>query len=134
MSIGIYDAKQVSVVIDGEYITGFGENTFVSCEKDEEQSVAHVGARGEVAIAHKNNPLGTIKLTLMSTSPQIALLHRLAREKKLFSIWVKSNNEPGETIGGTQAIVKKLPAAAYGSELEDREFEIQVLDYTHRVN
>ncbi|MCE5168970.1 DUF3277 domain-containing protein [Paenibacillus profundus] len=133
MSIGIYDAKQVSVIVDGKYITGFGENTFVSCEKDEEQSVAHVGARGEVAIAHKNNPLGTVKLTLMSTSPQLELLHRLAREKKIFDIWVVSHNEPRERIGGTQAIVKKLPAAAYGSELEDREYEIQVLDYTHQV-
>lgn len=133
MSIGIYDAKQVSVTINNDYLTGFGENTFVSCEKDEEQTVAHVGARGEVAIAHKNNPLGTIKLTLMSTSPQLPLLYRLAREKKLFPIWVKSNNQPNETIGGTQAVVKKVPAASYGSELEDREFEIQVLDYTHRT-
>ncbi|MBG9737685.1 MULTISPECIES: phage structural protein [Paenibacillus] len=133
MSIGIYDAKQVSVTINNGYLTGFGENTFVSCEKDEEQTVAHVGARGEVAIAHKNNPLGTIKLTLMSTSPQLPLLYRLAREKKLFQIWVKSNNQPNETIGGTQAVVKKVPAATYGSELEDREFEIQVLDYTHRT-
>ncbi|MCG7409043.1 DUF3277 domain-containing protein [Paenibacillus sp. ACRRX] len=133
MNIGIYDAKNVSVIVNGNYITGFGENTFVSCEKDEEMSVAHVGAHGEVAIAHKNNPLGTIKLTLMSTSPQLTLLHQLAREKKIFDIWVVSHNEPRERIGSEQAIMKKLPAAAYGSELEDREFEIQLLKYTHTV-
>ncbi|MBR2570307.1 MAG: DUF3277 domain-containing protein [Paenibacillus sp.] len=133
MSIGIYDAKQVSVIVNGEYLTGFGENTFVACEKDEEHTVTHVGARGEVAIAHKNNPLGTIKLTLMSTSPQLSLLHKLAREKSMFSIWVVSHNSPRERIGGTQAVIKKLPAANYGAELEDREFEIQVLDYTHAV-
>ncbi|MCM3292767.1 DUF3277 family protein [Paenibacillus sp. MER 180] len=133
MSIGIYDAKQVSVIINDEHITGFGENTFVTCEKDEEQTVTHVGARGEVAIAYKNNPLGTIKLTVMSTSPQLPLLYRLGNEKKLFKITVKSNNKPGETISGNQAVIKKLPAASYGSELEDREFEIQVLDYMHRT-
>lgn len=91
--------------------------------------MAHVGARGEVAIAHKNNPLGTIKLTLMSTSPQIVLLHRLAREKKLFSIWVKSNNEPGETIGGTQAIVKscRLPLTARSWRIANLKFKCWII-------
>ncbi|TVX91762.1 phage structural protein [Paenibacillus agilis] len=134
MSIGFYDAKSVNVIINGTYITGFGENTFVSCEKDEEQAVAHVGARGEVALAHKNNPLGSVKLTLMSTSPQIGMLTRLARDKKVFTIWVVSHNQPRERIGGTKAVIKKLPAAAFAAELEDREFEIQVLDYTHIVS
>ncbi|UHA71934.1 DUF3277 family protein [Paenibacillus sp. 481] len=129
--IGFYDAKKVTVTVDGTFITGFGENTFVNCEKEEEQTVTHVGARGDVSLAYKNNPLGTVKLTLMSTSPQLKYLQQLAIEKKVFEIWVNTENDPAERIGGTKAVIKKVPAAAYGAELEDREFEITVLDYQH---
>ncbi|WP_205628675.1 phage structural protein, partial [Acinetobacter baumannii] len=64
-----YDPNNVTVVIDGRFITGFQEGSFVQASKDEENFSTKVSAQGEVAVALSNNPLGTITITLSQTSP-----------------------------------------------------------------
>lgn len=127
MTVRTVDARETSVVMDGQFITGFGEGSFVEWEKDEDNFNAKVDAFGAVGVAITNNTLGTITLTLSQTSPQLALVKRLANSRKIFPIWITTANEK---VGGTQAMIKQTPSGTLSDEIEDREVEIQVFDYT----
>lgn len=127
-TISNYNAKDCVITVDGVYITGLAED-MVSCEKDEDNATAVVGALGDVVINEQNNDLGTITITVLGTCPQKAHLINLARSKAIFPIWV-TNKTIGERVGGTKAFMKKTPNFEQGMELADREFEIQVCDYT----
>lgn len=123
----VYDANEVNTNIDGKIVTGYSEGTMVSCAKDEEKFSTKVSAKGDVSVATKNNPLGTITLTLSMGSPFVPYLNKLANTAQTFPIWVTGGQEK---IGGTEAMVKKPADAEFSDEIGDREFEIQVFDYT----
>lgn len=123
-----YDAKDCVVTVGGVYITGLGED-MVSGEKDEESISTVVGAQGDVVVNRVNNDLGTITLTVQGTSPQKSYLTGLAKTCEMFDVWV-INKTINEKFGGTKAMMKKLPTLENGAELSDREYEIQVFDYT----
>ncbi|MEW9702826.1 phage protein [Paenibacillus sp. SI8] len=122
-----YDAKDVSVIVDGVYLTGFSDNV-VEIEKDEDNFNVKVGAQGDTARAKVNNKLGTIKVTLQQTSPQVSYLDGLANSGKLVPITVVYAGETRETSSATEAFVKKPAARTYSGEIEDREYEFQCLD------
>lgn len=130
MIINSYDAKDVTLTVDGVFITGFGEGTFVEASKDEDTFQTSVGAQGDVGVSEVNNPLGTITITLQQTSPSVAYLNRLAASKKEVPVWAISNNAVKEKFGGSQARVKKPASSSFSNSIEDRQFEIQVFDYT----
>lgn len=125
-----YDAKDVSVIVNGIYLTGFADGTFVSYEKTEDGYAISVGAQGDTARAKVNNPLGTITVTLQQTSPQVAMLNNLAKSGKLVEARVIHKGTNTEKVGGTQCFILKEASGEYGSEISNREFTIQVLDYS----
>ncbi|MCE5168526.1 DUF3277 family protein [Paenibacillus profundus] len=125
-----YDAMDVTVTVDGTFITGFAEGSMVEGEKDEENFSASVGAQGDVVVSEVNNPLGTITITLQQTSPSVSFLNQLANSKKTVPVWVIYGGTPKEKFGGSRARIKKPATASYSDEAEDREFELQVFDYT----
>lgn len=126
--VSTYNAKDCVITVDGVYITGLGED-MVSCEKDEDNVNAVVGAQGDVVVNEVNNDLGTITITVQGTSPQLPMLKKLAKTKAIIPVWV-NNKQLKEKVGGSKAIIKKTPSLEYGAELADREIEIQVFDYT----
>jgi hypothetical protein len=127
MSVNTYDAKAVTVTLDGRYLTGFAEGSMVECEKDEDNFSTKVSAQGDVGIAITNNTLGTITITLAQTSPEVAYLNMLANTRRIVPIWVQNGTEKA---GGTRAMVKKPANVNLSDEIEDREFEVQVFDYS----
>ena len=127
-NITSYNAKDCVVTVGGVYITGLGED-MVSGEKDEDNVSAVVGAQGDVVVNEINNDLGTIKLTVQGTSPQLPYLKKLAKTKAMVDVWV-NNKALKEKFGGSKAMIKKTPSLEYGAELADRELEIQVFDYS----
>lgn len=122
-----YDPKDVVMTANNVFVTGFSED-MIEIDKDEERYSTKVGAQGDVIRNKINNPLGTIKVTLMHDSPQVAYLTQLARTGELFPVSVIHNGVPKETTTVVEAFVKKEPTRTYGGESEDREFEIQCLD------
>lgn len=124
-----YDAKDVSVIVNGIYLTGFADGTFVSYEKTEDRWAISTGSMGDTARAKVNNPLGTITVTLQQTSPQVSMLNNLAKSGKLVEARVIHKGSNTEKIGGTQCFVMKEASGEYGSEISNREFTIQVLDF-----
>lgn len=127
MSITSYDAKTVSVIVNGVFLTGFAES-MVEVEKTEDGYSTKVGAQGDVIRTKTNNDLGTITVTLLQTSPQAAYLDRLANSGQLVPVSVISAGPPKETSQATQAYVTKPATRTYANESEDREFTIQCLD------
>ena len=122
-----YDAKDTSIIVDGTYITGLGEN-MITGEKDEDFFTPSTGAQGDVVASEINNPLGTVTIYIQPTSPQKSFLMGLAKRKEPFSIWAV-NQKLGERFGGTQARMIKFPEMSRGAEAEDMEFVFQVFDY-----
>lgn len=128
MEIKTYNPKDCVITVGGVYITGLGED-MVSCEKDEDNFSTAVGAQGDVVVNQSNNQLGTITITVQGTSPQKDYLQSLAKSQSMIDVWV-INKSINEKVGGSKAMIKKPPALEQGMELSDREFEIQVFDYT----
>lgn len=128
MQVNSYNAKDCTITVNGVYITGLGES-MITGSKDENFISPTVGAQGDIVVNEVNNSLGTMTLTVQATSPQKGYLMQLARERTQFSIWAV-NKSIGERMGGTMARINNYPELANGTEAEDREFEIQVFDYT----
>lgn len=129
-NIGRYDAREVVVTIGGQIITGFAENTFVSCKKKENNSKTKYSAQGDAAMAVSNNSGGEIEITLMQTSPSVAYLNSLATKGTLVPAWVKSTNAISEQYGGTAGVVLKPADADFSDDITDRKFTVEILDYT----
>lgn len=127
MAYSKYNANDVTLMVKGVYITGLGED-MVSGEKDEDLFTTSVGAQGDVMKSEVNNPLGTITVTVQTTSPQYKHLLSLQHESEPFPIWC-TDKGLGRRFGGTMASLKKPPEEARGSEGEEVEFEFQVFDY-----
>ena len=125
-----YDAKDVSVIVGGVYLTGFAEGTFVSYEKTEDNYALSVGSLGDVARAKVNNPLGTITITLQQTSPQVQYLNNLAKSGKIVEARVIHKGTGTEKVGGTQCFISKEAAGEFSNEISNREFTIQIMDFS----
>lgn len=128
MSVYTYDAKDTSVVVDGTYITGLGED-MISVEKEEDFFTPSVGAQGDIVKSQINNTLGTMTITIQPTSPQKSYLISLAKRTEPFPLWAV-NKKLGERIGGTMANLKTMPEFSRGAEAEDMELEFQIFDLT----
>lgn len=124
---GTYDASLVTVVVAGRFLTGFDEGDMVSWSKDEDNFDTKIDAQGFTSVAVRNNTLGTITIPLSQTSPDLKYMKELANRKEPFSIWITS---PEENVGGAEAMIKKTPDGTLGDEINSREFEVQVFDFT----
>lgn len=122
-----YDPKDVALQVGGVFITEFSED-MIEIEKDEENYSVKVGAQGDALRSKVNNPLATMTVTLLMSSPQVEYMTKLARTGELVPVSCIHNGTPKETTTATQAFVKKLPTRTYGGEAEDREFELQLMD------
>jgi len=127
MNVGVYNAKDTTVMVDGVYITGLGED-MITGEKDEDFFSTSVGAQGDIVRSDINNSLGTITITVQVTSPQKKFLMGLAKRTEPFPIWC-NNKVLNERMGGTMANLKTAPEFSRGAEAEDMEFVFQVFDF-----
>lgn len=128
MNVSTYDAKDTTIIIDGTYITGLGED-MISGEKEEDLRSDSVGAQGDVVSSVINNTLGTVTVYVQPTSPQKKFLMGLAKRANPFPLWCV-NKKLGERFGGTKAHLLSFPEIARGAEVEDMEFVFRVYDYT----
>lgn len=128
-----YDPKDVNVIVDGVFLTGFSDGTFINCEKTEDNWTPHVGAQGEVDRARNVNPLGMITLTLKQSSPSNAHLTRLSKSKSTFAVRVVDRNTPETIVGGSECWIVKQPNIERSNEITGQEWQIQVADYDVEV-
>ena len=132
MDMKNYDPKKVVVTADGTYLTGFAEGTFVNCEKDEENHEVHVGAQGEISRTIRANDMGTITVTLKSTSPSNEVMSGLAKRKKsVFPFYVRDENDTTKLVaGGSEAWVERQAPQERGGQVTNIEWTVKVSDYS----
>lgn len=126
MNHTIYDAKDTAIIIDGQYITGLGEDMY-EVEKEEDMFEDSVGAQGDVVESVINDQRGTFKLYVQPTSPSKPFLMSLAKRTEAFPIWA-INKRLGERTGGTMAKLLTFPSMKRGATAEDMEFTFRVFD------
>lgn len=128
-----YDPALISLVFDNQLITGIQDGTFVEISRDEDSFFLHVGGDGEAARARNSNRAGTIKFTLMQSSPSNDVLSALATLDEntgggVRPVMVKDNS--GTTVAqGAQAWIQKPADVTFAKEpSEPREWLIRVAD------
>ncbi len=126
----IYDSLKVNVSVNGILVTGFGDGTMVTCERNEDRITPYSGVKGDYAYSMNNNTSGTVTLTLQQQSPMNAILQSYANNKQPFPISVIDVNDGGFKAGGNDAIILKEPAQERGSEITSRAWSIYVFDYS----
>lgn len=131
-TVSRYNAKDCSVIIDGTYITGLGED-MISWEKEEAYFEPSVGAQGDIVKSEINNSIHNLTLTVQPTSPQLRFLINLARSNSTFPVWV-INKAMGIRLGGTMANIMEAPEISLGAEAEDMEFTFCVFDGVTEAN
>lgn len=125
-----FDPKKTSVIVDGKFITGFMDGTFIVSEKNEDNVIAHVGSQGDVTYTESADDTGMITLTLKQTSTSLPILQKLAKEKRSFAANVVDANDGKFKSGGTQCRILKTPSREFGSEVSGVEVQIHVSDYS----
>lgn len=124
-----YSAASVTVTFKGVAITGFGPDTFVTAERNEDAFTLAVGADGESVRAKSSNKSGIVTLTLMQSSVGNDALSAAAKLDELSgdgvgSLFVKDLN--GTTLVSSQAAyVRKVANAEFARESSTREWVIE---------
>lgn len=126
----VYDPKKVTVIYDGQVITGFADDSMIEAEKNEDNITPYVGVLGEVSIAINADNTGTVTLHLANTSPFIKILADKARANTIAPLSIVDMNKNGVNVGGTEAIIIKAPNVTIGKEVESQEVQFFVADYT----
>lgn len=121
MSVVTYDPQDVNVIVDGTFLTGFAEGTFVQIARDEDSYTTYVGSKGEVSRSVNANKMGKITVTLTQNSPSNSYLERLSKSKKTFPVSVVDQNF-GESDGGNDCWVEKPADKELGKEIGTREW------------
>lgn len=133
-----YDPKRVIITIGSHTVTGYGEDTFVSVEPEGDGTAAIAGADGEVARALNHNPLHTVTITVLQTSPTNDYLSRLLALDRASGgrgvVPMQIRDLIGTTvIAGSQAWVVNTPSVEYGNEVGEREWELMLVANTVNI-
>lgn len=78
MSVNTYETDKVQLVIAGLPITGFGKDTFIEVEREEDSYTTYVGSLGDVCRTKNLNRTGKLTITLMMDAPVNSALALLA--------------------------------------------------------
>jgi hypothetical protein len=128
-----YDPQTVIITVGGVIVSGFTDGDFVTAEYDEDRYMVKSGADGEVGRAKNASRMGTITVTLMSSS---LANHELSA---IFNLEMLGGLDLVIPIGiadlsGTSAVaaskcwIKKAPPFTRGKEVSECEWEFSAAD------
>jgi hypothetical protein len=127
MAVKTYDPDKVAVVF-GVPITGFGPDTFVSIEYDEDAFTKTIGIDGESCRAKAHNKGAKVTITLMQSSASNDYLSALFNADNLSTsgdgilpLAIKDFTGNTSLIAET-AWIMKLPTTTFAREVEMREW------------
>lgn len=129
MGATTYDFKKVTVIVDGNIITGFMDGESISTEANTEEVTMHVGADGSVTFSESNDQTGKITLTLKQTSASATVLDKLLKNKKMFATQIVDSNNKKFKAGGNECRIQQKPNRTWGNEVTGLEYTILVADY-----
>lgn len=111
-----YNPKEVTVILGSKILSGFGPDSLVKVELDEDEQILHMGADGQGARTVNANGSATIEIPLMSTSEDNSYLNDLADSKSATAFAVKDGS--GDDLAtAINVFVQKRPAMEKGKEV-----------------
>ena len=129
-----YDPTEVTVVVDGEVVTGFADDSMVEAEPLEDKHELHKGAQGEGTFIINANDGGEITLSLDHNSPTLSTLNELYQDSEIFAVDIQDNNSDfEEDAGGSEAMVQNMGSMERGGDVSDREVVIIVDDFENTI-
>lgn len=133
MTTRFYDPNRVSIIIAGLPITsGFAEDEMITIEREGDAFTDVVGVDGEVSRSKLFDNRATVKLKLMQTSPNNALLTAMYLQDKLGDNGAGVGPFAVKDKGGTTLYtaehcwISKPPDATFGNKATPREWTIRV--------
>jgi len=133
MTTRFYDPNRVSIIIAGLPITsGFAEDEMITIEREGDAFTDVVGVDGEVSRSKLFDNRATVKLKLMQTSPNNALLTAMYLQDKLGDNGAGVGPFAVKDKGGTTLYtaehcwISKPPDATFGTKATPREWTIRV--------
>ena len=125
-----YDAKSVTLTVDGNVIIGFQDGDMISYTNKEDMITTEVDAQGFASFAVNNSRLGQITINLSGNSASHKYLNTLANAHKQFPVVILSDTEK---ISATRAFIAKPADGAYGKQTPKRTYTIETLDMAIEV-
>lgn len=127
-----YDPKKVSIIVDGMFITGVMDGTFVTAAKNNDTFIPHVGAQGDTSYSKSADETGTISITLKADSSSLPFLRSLAKQDRDISAKIIDMNTNNFQAGGTKGRILKVPGREFGQEITGVTVSIHVADYDEK--
>jgi hypothetical protein len=124
-----YDPKNVSMIVGGKIMHGFGDGTFIKVSRNEQAFNLKVGVDGEGTRAKSNNKSGKFEITLMQSSSSNDILSGYATADELSNlgavpVLLRDNN--GTTLAtALTGWVQKLPDSELAKEITTRTWTIE---------
>jgi hypothetical protein len=124
-----YDPKNVSVIVGGQTMSGFGDGTFVKFGRDENMWNKKIGVDGEGTRAKSNNKAGFMEISLMQSSASNDVLSGFAAADELSNtgavpVLIRDNN--GRTLATClTGWVVKYPDTEFAKEVTVRTWRIE---------
>lgn len=132
MSLKGYNPKDIVLVVGAIIVKGFGEDTMVEVERDEDAFTKMVGADGETTRSKNANTTGQIRFTLAQTSESNQLLSALAALDEASGdgvVPVMVKDLGGASLAAAESgWVKKRPVMSFGKAAGTREWVIDTAD------
>lgn len=127
--LGSYSPNDISIIVDGVPVSGYGDGDFVSAEYSSDAAMLKEGADGSPAISYKRGARGgTITVTLLQTSLSNNYLSGLLFNQKALGgasstvpILIR-NAQGGQVVSMARAAFQKEPTVSYGAEVNNVEW------------
>jgi hypothetical protein len=132
-----YSPDLNALIVGPSPITGFAEDSAIEVKFDEERVKQKIGQDGhDVQSYNPASKAGTITIKLMQDSPSNQYLTALAAELgpvriQYFPVLLQDLNGASRASG--MFYVKKVPDAAFGKEIGEREWVLASGRMTHNV-
>lgn len=130
MTVTSYDPKKVNLVVEGEFMVGYHDGTFISTGRNADSATPHVGAHGDVTYSESADNTGFITFTLKADSASLETLQTLAKSRDLIQAQVIDANTNNFQAGGTECRILMVPGREYNTEISGVEIRIHVADYS----
>ena len=121
-----YNAKQITISVNSEAVTGLAEEPWTFTKEQALGEVAE-GAQGDVVWNVTNSTVYKATVAVQQSSPDIDRLFALANETGEFPVYM---NDTGKGIqeGGSKAVLAEIPEDTRGKTAGDLSFNFYIFD------
>ncbi len=124
-----YDPKKVTLILGAKIISGFGDGTMITAERNEQAYMLKVGSSGEGTRAKNANKSGKVTVTLMQSSPSNDDISAIAAADELTGAGVVPlllKDASGRTIiSALSSWVQKYSNSEFAKEVTTRQWVIE---------